>query len=149
MFGLMPGRREKKELAPREFTPMELLRREFAPLFARAFAGYPDLWEPMMEELPGVAMEEKEGELVVSVEVPGFDPKELAVTLDEEVLRIRGEHKEGKEGKEEVVRRIERAFTLPPGVEPEKIEATCRNGVLEVHVPRTPEAEPRRIEVKT
>lgn len=149
MFSLMPRRREKKELAPREFTPLELLRREFAPLFARAFAGYPALWEPMMEELPGVAMEEKEGELVVSVEVPGFDPKELAVTLDEESLIIRGEHKEVKEGKEEVVRRIERAFTLPAGVEPEKIEATCRNGVLEVHVPRTPEAKPRRIEVKT
>ena len=41
-----------------------------------------------------------------------------------------------------------RGHAAHAGVEPEKVEARYRNGVLEVHVPRTPEAQPRRIEVK-
>ena len=153
MFSLMPWRREKAEheVVPREYTPLEVLRREFAPLFARAFPGLPIPWEYALEGGPrGIDVEEKDGEVVVRVEVPGFDPKELEVSIRDTSLIVRGEHKETTEGKEgESVRRIERVVTLPDRFDPEKIEALCRNGVLEVRVPRTPEAKPRRIEVKT
>jgi len=44
---------------------------------------------------------------------------------------------------------MERVITVPPGVEAEKIEAFYRNGVLEIHLPRVPEPEGRRIEVRT
>ena len=155
MFTLMPRRKESEgALARRAATPMELFRREFASLFGRAFPMWP--FEAMWEwEPPGLELEEMEKEVVVRAEVPGFEPKELELTLRDNVLTIRAEHKEPMEGKPEgeVVERrharLERTVTLPAGVEPEKIEATYRNGILEVHVPRSPEAMPRRIEVKT
>jgi HSP20 family protein len=93
-------------------------------------------------------MEEREKEFVVRAEVPGFEANELVVNLTGNMLTIRAEHKVAREGKEEVERRFERTFTVPTGVIPEKIEALYRNGVLEVHLPRSPEPEGRRIEVK-
>jgi HSP20 family protein len=85
--------------------------------------------------------------------VPGFEARELDVQLTGNLLTIRAEHMEtpGKEGEpmERAYGRLERTLTLPEGIVPEKVEALYRNGVLEVHVPKTPEAQPRRIEVKT
>jgi HSP20 family protein len=105
-------------------------------------------------EPEGLEMEEKENEVVVRAEVPGFEASELDVRLAGNLLTIRAEHREEPDGKERepVERRYGRSewtVTLPAGIEPAKIEAHYRNGVLEVHVPMTPEAAPRRIEVKT
>jgi HSP20 family protein len=136
-------------LTRRATPPLDLLRHEFASLFDRMFPPWPFEaaweWEP-----PGLDLEEKENEVVVRAEVPGFEPNELEMTLLDNTLTIRAEHRETPEDKAVARRaRLERTVTLPAGVEPDKIEATCRNGILEVHVPRAPEAKPRRIEVKT
>lgn len=160
MFSLMPRRRERREgraLMPREHTPFDLLRREFGPLFDRFLADWPDPLEvPSWAEMEPsrLGFEETDREFVVRAEVPGFDAKEIEVTLSGDVLTMRAEHTEdvkAAEGKPAEHRhgRWERAVTLPAGVAPEKIEAVCRNGVLEVHVPKAPGAEPRRVEVKT
>jgi len=103
-----------------------------------------------MVEPWGLEMEELENEVVVRAEVPGFEMNEIEVTLRDNILTIRAEHKEAKEeGAAEPRReRMERSVTLPAGIEPEQITATYRNGVLEVHVPRAAAAMPRRIEVK-
>jgi HSP20 family protein len=111
------------------------------------------MFEPLWEESEvwGLEMEELEKEVVVRAEVPGFEPAELTVELVGNVLTIRAEHREPAEGETPAPRRygrLERTMTLPPGVVPEGIEARLRHGVLEVHVPRAPEAVPRRIEVK-
>jgi HSP20 family protein len=101
----------------------------------------------------GLEMEEKAQEVTIRAEVPGFEASELDVQLTGNLLTIRAEHKEapGKEGEpvERHYGRLERTLTMPEGIVPEKVEARYRNGVLEVRVPRTPEALPRRIEVKT
>jgi HSP20 family protein len=159
MFSLMPFRRDRREgrtLVPREHTPFDLLRQEFAPLFERFFAPWPVPFEaPWAEMEPWrLEMEEKEHEFVVRAEVPGFEPKEIEVKLTGDVLTIKAEHTEEVKGEAEkpVERRYgkwERVVTLPAGVEPEKVEARYHNGVLEVHVPKAPGLEPRRIEVKT
>jgi HSP20 family protein len=148
----MPRRREVAEnpLTRTEPSPFAVLRREFASLFERAFPTWPftNLWE--MPEPEGVTMEEGEKEVVVRAEVPGFEPNEIEVEMHENLLTIRAEHKEEKgEAAERRHARLERTVTLPAGIEPEKVEARYRNGVLEVHVPLPPEALPRRIEVKT
>jgi HSP20 family protein len=107
---------------------------------------------PVRELEPwGFEMEEKEGEVIVRAEVPGFEPKEIEVILLGNVLTIRAEHKEPAKGeKVEVPKgKLERSITLPMGVNPEKIEALYRYGVLEVHVPLIPEAKPRHIVVQT
>ena len=159
MFSLMPRRRARREGGPlemREFTPFELFRREFAPLFGRAFPGWLAPSETAWFEMEPwrFDMEETEHEYVIRAEAPGFEPNEFEVRLTGNVLTMRAEHKEAAkaEEKEPVERRYgewERTVTLPAGVVPEKVEARCHNGVLEVHVPKAPELAPRRIEVKT
>ena len=153
MFSLMPRRREGAgALAQRQRMPFDLLRREFASLFDRAFAGWPVLAESPWEvpEPPGLEMEELEKEVVVRAELPGFEMNELEVTLRDNLLTVRAEHREPGEGEAAERRhvRMERSVMLPPGIDPEKIEARYHNGILEIHIPRVPEALPRRIEVK-
>jgi HSP20 family protein len=126
------------------YYPFDLLGREFASLFEPFF--------PVRELEPwGFEMEEKEGEVVVRAEVPGFEPKEIEVVLLGNILTIRAEHKEPVKGEkvEAPKAKLERSITLPIGVNPEKIEALYRYGVLEVHVPLIPEAKPRHLVVKT
>jgi HSP20 family protein len=158
MFSLMPwrARRNGGSLATREFTPFELLRREFAPLFDRAFPNMLATLEPTwFETAPWrLNMEETDREYVIRAEVPGFAPNEIEVRLSGDVLTMRAEHAEpaNVEGTEPVERRHdvwERTVTLPAGIVPDGVEARCNHGVLEVHVPRAPEAAPRRIAVKT
>lgn len=152
MFALMPWRKRETALLPRIETPFGFMP-EFEKLFTRFF---PVMEMPEWEYPWGLTMEEKEKEVVVRVELPGFAPEEVKVELVGEMLKIEAEHKEpeGKEPevkeKEKVERKyVKREVTLPPEVELEKAEAIYRNGVLEVHLPRKPEVVGRRIEVKT
>jgi HSP20 family protein len=135
--------------AGREYTPFDLLRHEFASLFERAFPVWPFMpaWEP---EPWGFEMEEKENEIVLRAELPGFEMKELEVTIRGNELTLLAEHKEPPKGKafEGTHARLERSVALPPGIVPEKVEAIYRNGVLEVHIPIPAGAKPKRIEVK-
>jgi HSP20 family protein len=125
------------------YYPFDLFGREFASLFEPFFPvrGF----EPW-----GFEMEEKEGEIVCLAEVPGFEPKEIEVILLGNVLTIRAEHKAPGNGKkvEPPEAKLERSITLPTGINPEKVEALYRYGVLEVHVPLAPEAKARHIVVK-
>lgn len=152
MFGLVP----RKAMAP--LSRVERLfgwAPEFENLARWAFG------EPVEEttEWPyrfALTMEEKPKEVLIKAEMPGFEPAEVKVETIGGRLMIEAEHKEEvekKEGKEtktetRTYAHVKRTVTLPMAVEPEKAEATYRNGVLEVHVPRKPEAEGRRIEVK-
>lgn len=161
MFTLMPRRFERiGERAPARamLTPLVNLRNEFTPLFERFFGGWPFPVEPL-EEVPwAFEMEDKEKELIVRAELPGYEPNEIAVELIGDLLTITAEHKEEakpeskeKEEMKSVERRwgrVVRTMTLPVGTEVDKIEARYRNGLLEVHLPKNPEALPRRIEVK-
>lgn len=159
MFGLMPRKRTMAPLArfPRFERLFGWVPEEFENLTKKVFAGLPVIEEtaewPYRYEL---TMEEKEKEVVVRAEMPGFEPAEVKVEVLGERLTIEAEHKEEAEkgeGKEKTTEKtyahVKRIVTLPTGAEPEKTEATYRNGVLEVHVPRKPEAVGRRIEVKS
>jgi HSP20 family protein len=143
MFTLVP-RRERTPLT----RPFEWFAREFAPLFERAFPVLPfeARWEPYW----GFETEELPNEYVIRAEVPGFEASELEVTMTGNVLTLRAEHRpaEKEPAVERAYARLERTVTLPTGVNPEAVEARYHNGILEVHVPKTPEAMPRRIEVK-
>lgn len=147
MFGLIPRRKEKR---PEKALG---LMEEFAPVFERFFGRWAAPFAPLWEEPEfwALELEDKGAEFIVRAEVPGFEPAEIEVLLAGELLTVRAEHKrppEGEEKKEVIERRLERTVLLPAGVVPEKVEACCRNGVLEVHLPKTPEMVARRIEVK-
>lgn len=145
MFGLMP-RTARRAMARREAEPFESLRRDMASLFA--LPSWP-FAEFELEPWP-FETEERENELILRAEMPGFEPGEIEVTLRGNELTARAERTATEEGEAPSRRhaRVERSVTLPEGIESARIEATYRNGVLEVRVPRAPEALPRRIEVK-
>jgi HSP20 family protein len=144
MFPLMrPLRRLERNLFRRESDPLRLLRNEMESLFGRALEEVTS--EPWIET-PGWEVTEAEKEVVLRLELPGYEPSEITVTLEGTVLLLRAVHVETPENRR---REAEYRFTLPTGLEMERIEVFYRNGVLEVHVPRVPGAVPRRIEVRT
>jgi len=151
MFALTPWTKRKTGLLPLLETPFGAMTKDFEKVFNRFFGAMPMIEMPELEYPWGLTMEEKEKEIVVRLELPGFEPAELKVEVLGERLTVEAEHKEPAEKKEteRTYAHVKRMVTLPTGVEPEKVEATFRNGVLEVHVPRKPEAAGRRIEVKT
>lgn len=106
--------------------------------------------------LPAADMYETEKELVVELDVAGFEEKELALEVSDHTLTIKGERMKEKEEKEKsfylherLEKHFERKFTLPPEVDVEHVEATFKTGVLEVHVPKIEHAKAARtIEIK-
>jgi len=149
MFALKPWTRRTPALLPRGDMPFGWLPPEFAPLFNRFFTDLPVLDTPEWPYRWALTTEEKEKEVVVRAELPGFKPEEVKVELTGEELTVEAEHREAAEKGEKAERTYaRRVLTLPAGVEMEKAEALYRNGVLEVHLPRKPEAAGRRIEVK-
>lgn len=104
---------------------------------------------------PSVDVSEIKDEVVVKVEVPGCEAKDLDVSLDGRLLTIRGEKRQEKEEKEENYHRVERSYgsfsrtvELPAEVDPEAIDASYKNGVLKVALKKTKSTETRKIEIK-
>jgi HSP20 family protein len=104
---------------------------------------------------PPVDVEERDQEYVVRVELPGVAREDVNITTRENILTVRGEKKQKKETKEPNYHRMERlygsfqrSFSLPGSVKNDKIEATFKDGVLEVLVPKAEEAKAKTIEVK-
>jgi HSP20 family protein len=103
---------------------------------------------------PPVDIYETEHQLVVKADLPDIDEKDLDIRVENNVLTIRGERKFEKEVSEENYLRVERAygafsrsFTLANTVNPEAIQATYRNGVLILTIPKREEAKPKQIKV--
>ena len=104
--------------------------------------------------LPPVDVWETESELVYAFDVPGIPEEKLSIEVQDDTLTVSGERVRTAEASGDRFYRFERRFGsfargvgLPQGVDDSKISATCRDGVLEVHVPKPEEAKPRRIRV--
>jgi len=105
--------------------------------------------------LPPVDVFEDNDSVKIVAEIPGVRADELNVSIENNVLTIRGEKRQQSEDKSERVHRyersygiFERSFVLPATVDPERIEANCENGVLTITVPKSERARPRQIEIK-
>jgi len=151
MFGLMPWTRRSLAPAPRTELPFGWMPEEFTTLFNRLLPELPVMETPEWPNRWNLTTEVLEKEFLVRMELPGFAPEEVKIELLPERLTIEAEHKPAEKTEEKAKRefaRVRRELTLPPEVELEKVEAVFRNGVLEIHLPRKPEAIARRIEVK-
>ena len=102
---------------------------------------------------PAVDIREESDRYVIVADVPGVDPQDIEVTMEDGVLTVKGE-RPADAGDAGTVRRTERAhgtfhrrFSLPETADAEGITATGRNGVLEVSIPKQQRVQPRRIEV--
>lgn len=149
MFGLIPRRKEKglERFWPYE-TPMETLRREFAPIFDRMFGRWPAFAETEGASPYGPELEDTAEALIVREAVPGFEAKEIEVKISGNLLIVHAERKEKEGEAAKLWGEAERTVLLPEGVDTEHVEAVYHNGVLEVRLPKLPEAKERRIEVK-
>lgn len=104
---------------------------------------------------PSVDVAERNDEYVVKVELPGVSKDDVKITMQDNVLTIRGEKKEEKETKESSYHRVERSygsfqrfFTLPTTVKSDKVDASYKDGILTISLPKAEEAKPKQIEVK-
>lgn len=119
-----------------------------------------DAWLPARssasgEWLPAVDVFERKGDLVVKAELPGVEPKDLNVTVTDNVLRIEGERSEETETEEKGYYRherfhgtFERSVPLPTEVNSDKVEATYKKGILEIVMPKNETAKTHTIQVK-
>lgn len=104
---------------------------------------------------PSVDISETEGEYQIKAEIPDVKKEDVKVTLEDGVLTIQGERKHEKEEKGKKYHRIERSygsfvrtFSLPDVIDEEKVKAEFKEGVLNLHLPKSEKAKPKAIEVK-
>ena len=97
---------------------------------------------------------EREGKLVVKAAVPGIEPSELEVQIENKVLTIRGETRHEEEADDTKVYRREvsygsfsRSVRLPEGLNFEAVEAEFKNGIVTISLPRLPEEKPKALKI--
>ncbi|MDD4860312.1 MAG: Hsp20/alpha crystallin family protein, partial [Dehalococcoidales bacterium] len=105
---------------------------------------------------PNIDLFEKGDKLVVRAEVPGIDKEDINISVTGDTLTLSGERKTEKETEEGDYYRSEmsygkftRSIVLPEYVDPEKIEATYDNGILEISMAKSEEAKAKKIEIKS
>jgi HSP20 family protein len=125
------------------------LNRLFGEASAGAEVGRGGSW------LPALDIHEAKDRFVVAVELPGIDPKDVDVSVEDSTLTVRGERRFSEELDDENYHRVERRYgsfsrslTLPKAADAEKIEALFDKGVLRIEVPKVEAATPKKITVK-
>jgi HSP20 family protein len=105
-------------------------------------------WAPMVD------IYEQNGDIVLKAELPGVDPKDVDIRVENNTLTLRGQRHFDKDVKRESYHRVERsygafsrAFTLPNVVDTEKIKADFKDGVLRLTLPQREEAKPKQISI--
>ena len=169
----LPINVDKKTAAPapaRMWAPFDTLRREIDRVFddvhrgwgwplGRHLLGTEPMWPQMTtwDIAPAVDVAEKEKAYEITAELPGLEQTDIELKVANGMLMLKGEKKDEKEAKEKdyyVSERrygaFQRSFMLPEGIDPEKIVATFKNGVLTIEVPKTVEVQmaQKKIEVK-
>jgi HSP20 family protein len=157
LLGLQVDRLHE-EVAMRALTPwtgLSTMRKEMDRLFDRFWEGdFPQL-PSMGEWAPALDVSETKDAIVVKAEVPGMDPKEIQLSLQNDVLTLKGEKKQEKEEKDEHYYRAERSYgafvrtvRLPGTVDGSKVTAAFKNGLLTVTLPKAPMAKGTTIPIK-
>src|SRR5260370_35343745 len=104
---------------------------------------------------PRVDVEESDKEILVKVDLPGVEPKDVDISVAEGSLILKGEKKEEREDKKKNYHKVERfvgqfyrELPLPPEADPDRITAAGAKGVITVTIPKKATAQPKKIAVK-
>ena len=139
------------------FRELEEVSDRLNRMFARPAARAANGKETMIvaDWTPSVDISETGGEYQIKAEIPDVKKEDVKVTVEDGVLTIQGERKHEKEEKGKKYHRIERSygsfvrtFSLPDVIEEDKVKAEFKDGVLNLHLPKSEKAQPKAIEVK-
>lgn len=152
MFDILPWKRNKN-------NRVKELRREIDNLYDRFFdadfmpSAYhfgKGKWGPKLD-----ISEDRRG-ITIKAEIPGIEAKDLDISIDGRLLSIRGEKKQEQTDKDETYYRVERSYgyfnrtiELPAEVDPNKVYASYKKGILKINLRKTKSSETKRIEVTT
>jgi HSP20 family protein len=135
-------------------STQDRFNRLFNQTFGRAFEGAGDDEVSTRTWAPAVDIYETDGSLVVKTELPGVDPKEVEVRVEENTLYLKGERKFEDETKKGNYHRVERAygtfmrsFALPGSVDADKVTAEYKDGLLTITLPKREEAKPKAVKI--
>jgi HSP20 family protein len=139
------------------FRDLVTLQERMNRVFEESYRGRgtsEDDWSLGGSWAPAVDIYEHEGNIVLTAELPGVDPKDVDIRVENNVLTLRGERKWSNDVKRESYHRVERAygnftrsFTLPNVVDTEKIKADYKDGMLRLVLPKKEEAKPKQISI--
>ncbi len=126
------------------------LHREIDRLFSEFAQGA----GPSAKMIPNIDISETDKAIEISAEMPGLERKDVEISIDEDMLTIRGEKTIEENRKDKNVQLGERSYgvflrvlQLPPGIDPSGIHATMSNGVLKIEIPKPVKSAPKKIEV--
>jgi HSP20 family protein len=133
---------------------VDMLHRDLDRLAARRIPAA-DGDAAVTDWVPAVDIIEEKERFVLRADVPGVNPADIEVSMDAGVLSVAGQRSQeardedaGLQRMERVTGRFFRRFSLPDTADAEHVKAQCRNGILEVSIPKLPEVRARRIEVE-
>jgi HSP20 family protein len=136
------------------FRDMSLFQNQLNQLFQDALQGWPAGSEGMTAWTPAADIFETENEIVLHADLPGIDPKQLDLRVENNVLTLRGERQFNSTVERENFHRLERpygafarSFTLSRTVDPNKIQAAYKDGILSITLPKAEQARPKRIHI--
>lgn len=141
------------------YEPWSLVNRlhqDLDRVFGREFGAHDDSRGAVSDWMPAVDIQETNDAFVLRADVPGVDPKDIEVTMENGTLSLRGRRQSESSEEENGYRRIERVtgefyrrFTLPETADADAISAQTGHGVLTIRIGKRPEVQSRRIEVKS
>jgi len=138
------------------FREVSRLRSEMDRLWDEYFGAGRRAFRPMEEAwLPAVDVSETGDKITIKAEIPGMEAKDIDISMVGDTLVIKGEKKAEKEEKDENYHMVERSYgsfsrsmKLPATVDPDKVDASYKNGVLTIVLPKKEEVKPKPIEIK-
>jgi|UniRef100_A0A7V6A2V9 HSP20 family protein len=138
------------------FREVTRLRNEMDRLWDEYFGPGRRALKPLEEAwMPAVDVSETADKITVRAEIPGMEAKDIDISMVGDTLTIKGEKKVEREEKEENYHLVERSYgsfsrsiKLPAAADADKVDATYKNGVLTVVLPKKEEVKPRTIEIK-
>lgn len=161
-MNLIPWRRKREtpDEGGQADTSLARLRQNMDSLFDRYFQepwGWRG-WHPLESGLMGMPrtdLADTETEVTVTMELPGVDPKDVDISIAGDLLTVRGEKRDQRKEKSKNYHYVERqqgsfhrAIQLPSTVNPNKVDAEFKHGVLVITVAKRPEAKAKRINVR-
>ncbi|MBW2422637.1 MAG: Hsp20/alpha crystallin family protein [Deltaproteobacteria bacterium] len=137
--------------------PFEAVERQMEDVLDRMFRGWPTrrLDADLVGWVPPLDMVDRKNEVVLRADLPGLDREDIQLSVENGVLTLQGSRQQEKEDKGDDFYAMERwagafsrSIALPQGLDPDRVEASFKNGVLEIRVPKTKEAAGKKIDIK-